>query len=430
MTIWILALVMLASLAALGYRQGAIRVVFSFAGIIVAALLAVPVGEYFKPLLPRVGIYNPFLIWLLGPLEAFVLVLIVFKLVGSAVHRRTELHYKYRVGDLQLALWVRLNRRLGLCLGMLNGAAYFVLVAFVLFNFSYWTVQIASSDAQTWTTRLINRLGRDLESTGMARAARAVAKLPENYYATADLFGLLCQNPQLGNRLTRYPAFLSLLERDDLKQLAQDSTFTGAIQGSMPVGKLLHDDQLTAILHNISLTDIIWESVQTNMDDLMAYLKTGQSPKYGSEKILGHWDFNIATTTSYLFLGRPNLLPADRAAAHERARTWLTNYVQTTLIVAPDRQVFLHNLPHLKSPPGGETAALHLWPIIAHTLRSESLPDTESSTLTGHWEDINGDCQLKFTNNGIPDFLKVQIEDDRFSLTTSEGDTLVFDREE
>ena len=135
MTIWILALVLLASLAALGYRQGAIRVVFSFAGIVVAGLLAAPVGKHFKPLMTHVGIHNPVLVWMLGPLEAFVLVLILFKIAGSVAHHRTEMHYKYHADELKFVLWERLNRRLGLCLGVLNGTAYFVLICFVAFQF-------------------------------------------------------------------------------------------------------------------------------------------------------------------------------------------------------------------------------------------------------------------------------------------------------
>ena len=426
MTIGILALVLLASLAALGYRQGAVRVVFSFAGIVFAGLLAAPLGEHFEPLMPHVGIHNPTLIWMLGPLEAFVLVLILFKIAGSVVHHKTEMHYKYHTDELKFALWERLNYRLGLCLGVLNGTAYFVLICFVLFNLSYSTVQIASSDAQSWTTRLINRLGRDLESTGMNKAARAVATLPESYYKTADLAGLLCQNPQLGGRLPRYPAFLSLLERDDLKQLAQDSTFTSAFQGGVPMGQLLNDSQVKTILQNTELIKTVWEILQTNMDDLTVYLKTGQSPKYDSEKILGYWDFNTATTVALVPIAQPKISPAEMMFA----RLWMTNYAQMTLIVASDQQAFLHNLPRLKSSSVGETATLHLWPIIVYGLRSGSLPDTESSPLTGRWESTDGDYKLSFTNSGKPDSLKVQIKDDRLTMTTSGGDALVFDREE
>jgi len=426
MTIWILALVLLASLAALGYRQGAVRVVFSFAGIVIAGLLAAPLGEHFKPLMSHLGIHNRALIWMLGPLEAFALVLILFKIAGSVVHHKTEMHYKYHTDELKFALWERLNHRLGLCLGVLNGTAYFVLICFVLFNFSYGTVQIASSDAQTRTTRLINQLGRDLESTGMNKAARAVATLPESYYKTADLAGLLCQNPQLGDRLARYPAFLSLLERDDLKQLVQDSTFTGAFRGSVPIGQLFNDSQVKSILQNNDLINTVWGILQTNLDDLTAYLKTGRSPKYDPERILGHWDFNTATTVALLPIAQPKISPAQMMFA----RLWMTNYAQITFIVASDHQAFLHNLPRLKSSPVGETATLHLWPIIVYGLRSGGLPDTETSTLTGQWESTDGDYKLSFTNSGKSDSLKVQIKEDRLTMTTSDGDTLVFDRGE
>jgi len=426
MTIWILALALLASLAALGYRQGAIRVAFSFAGIVSGGLLAAPLGALFRPLMSHAGLYNPALIWMLGPLEAFVLVLVLFKVAGSFAHRKTELYYRYRADDVKFALWERLNRRLGLCLGVLNGTAYFVLICFFLFNFSYWTVQVASSDTQPWMIRLINRLGHDLETSGLYKAAGAVATLPDSYYKTADLAGLLCQNPQLGNRLARYPAFLPLLERDDLKQLAQDNAFISALQEGAPVGQLLHDPQVKAILKNMSLVETVWESLQTNMDDLMVYLKTGQSPKYDPERLVGFWDFNLTTTAAMIPIAQPRISPAELMFA----RLWMTNYQQTVLVVAPGHQLFLHNVPHLNSPPMGETATLHLWPIIVYGLRSGSLPNTEPSTLAGQWEKTDHGYRLTFTNNGRPDPMQARIQNDRLTITTSDGDTLVFDRED
>jgi uncharacterized membrane protein required for colicin V production len=426
MTIWILALVLLASLAALGFRQGAIRVAFSLAGIICGALLAAPLGEHFKPLMAHAGINNPALTWMLGPLEAFVLVLILFKIAGSIMHRKADLHYRYRADDLKFALWERLNRRLGLSLGVLNGAAYFVLICFFLFNFSYWTAQIASSDNQTWATRLINRLGHDMEITGMTKAARAVATLPDSYYKAADLAGLLCQNPQLGDRLARYPAFLSLLERDDLKNLAQDSTFTSAFQGGVPAGEILHNPQVKAILQNVNLLETVWEDIQTNMNDLTVYLKTGESPKYDSIPIIGFWDFNTATTSAMVPIAKPKTSNAEMMFA----RLWIGKYAQTTLIVASDHQVFLHNLPRLKTSSGSETAMLHPWLMIVYGFRTGTLPDPNTSTLAGQWENAGDGYKLSFTGNGTPDVLNVQIQNDRMTLTNADGDSLVFDRDE
>ncbi|HWI55839.1 MAG TPA: CvpA family protein, partial [Bacillota bacterium] len=120
MTIWLLALILLASLAGLGFRQGAIRVAFSFVGIVLGALLAVPLGRLLGKLLGVLGVKDPFLVWVLGPVIVFILFSIIFKAAAAVAHQKVDVYYKYKAGDLRLALWERLNHRLGLCLGLLN----------------------------------------------------------------------------------------------------------------------------------------------------------------------------------------------------------------------------------------------------------------------------------------------------------------------
>src|SRR5215204_20510 len=100
MTIWLLALVLLASLAGLGFRQGAIRVAFSLLGILLGIALAGPLGKLLKPALVAVGIKNPTLVWLLGPFIVFLLVSIVFKIGAMTAHHKVDVFYKYRAGDL------------------------------------------------------------------------------------------------------------------------------------------------------------------------------------------------------------------------------------------------------------------------------------------------------------------------------------------
>ena len=67
MIFWLLALVLLASLAGLGYRQGAIQMASSSVGILLGALLAEPLGKLVKPLLGGLGVKNPVLAWVLAP---------------------------------------------------------------------------------------------------------------------------------------------------------------------------------------------------------------------------------------------------------------------------------------------------------------------------------------------------------------------------
>ena len=110
------------------------------------ALLAGPLGKLIKPLLVMFGLKTPPLAWVLAPLVVFVLISIIFKVAAHMVHQKVDVHFKYHAGDLRLALWERLSRRLGLCLGLVNGALYLILLSFVIYAFSYWTFQMATSD--------------------------------------------------------------------------------------------------------------------------------------------------------------------------------------------------------------------------------------------------------------------------------------------
>src|SRR5690348_8159871 len=101
MTIWILALVLFGCLGYVGWTMGGIRAGFSLLGLIVAALLAFPLGKLFHSLLGVFGLKNPVLVWLLGPLVVFILILIIFKVGGYAVHHKVDVYYKYKAGDLK-----------------------------------------------------------------------------------------------------------------------------------------------------------------------------------------------------------------------------------------------------------------------------------------------------------------------------------------
>src|SRR6516164_6988873 len=98
MTIWLLTLVLLASLAALGYRQGAIRVGISFVGILVAAGLAPVLGRLLRPLLMAVGLKDPVMAWALGPLIVFIVISALFKVAALMVHQKVDVYYKYHAG--------------------------------------------------------------------------------------------------------------------------------------------------------------------------------------------------------------------------------------------------------------------------------------------------------------------------------------------
>lgn len=408
MTIWILTILMVASTIGLGYRQGVIRASLSLLGIIFASLLAVPIGRLFQPLLGHVGVENKTMAWMIAPIIAFPLVLTVFKVFGAWLHHKSEMHFKYKTSELEMSIWTRLNHRLGACVGVLNGTAYTVLLCFVLCNFSFWTVQVAASDNERATTRLINQLGRDAQATGMDKTAAAVGTLPDNYYRLADLAGLICQNPDLSTRLARYPMFLSLLERDDLQQLAGDNDFTNAWATHAPMGEMLNEPSVQSILKNNDLLSAVWGVVEPNLDDLETYLKTGKSPKYDPQIILGHWSFNVHVTFAYMLLTQPKITTDEKYAVYAR---WSKAYDRTTLIVAGDKQAFVKYWPNLKVTPQRDQP----W---------------ETTAWKGQWSQEGTNYQFTISNGSDSKTLTGATADGQRLVLKDDKTTCVFDHEE
>lgn len=405
MTIWILALVLMASAAGLGYRQGAIRAAFAFVGIWAGILLAVPIGHLIQQLLSRAGVGNPLLAWALSPLSGFVLVSIVFTIAAALVHRKVSVFYKYRTGDLQLALWERLNARLGLCLGLANGAMYFVLASFIIFNLTYWTTQMTAAKDQPVLIKFVNQLGNDLQTTGMNKTVGIVGTLPKTYYKLADLSGLLLQNPQVGPRLAKYPALTSLWERDEMQALMQSPTLTNALANGASLGEIMKDPAVQRFFESQEQTRVVLEVLQTNLDDLYVYLETGKSAKYDGEKILGLWEFNASVSAAWIRESRPQMTAGETRTA----RAALTKaYSQMQLLFAGDNKLFIKNLPRFKTEAGHP-------------------PTVEFGNGKGEWSRGDAGYTLHATANSEEKNWTATIESDRVII--KDGNTqLAFDR--
>ena len=413
MTIWILALVIMASLAGIGLRQGAIRVAFSLCGILLGALLAQPLAHFVKPIFHVIGVKSPLWLWILPPVLVFLIILTIFKVVGFTIHRKAEVYYRHKVLDIQLALWERLNHRLGLCLGLANGTVYLVLASFAIYTPSYWTYQMVPPDSTQnvpKVLKLFNRMGKDLEDTGMSQVAGAVDTLPQSYYNAADIVGLIYANPLLQARLTRYPDFLGLGERSELQDLAHDSQFTEMWLKRAPISEIIKYPKVQAIIQNPDLMKIIWSTLIPDLKDLQAYLETGKSEKYDQEPILGRWDFSLNATIGAFRRAKPNVISSEM----QKFRQWLdATYAKAVLVAAPDKLAVLKQIPDLQA-----------------TAAKGSL---QLETLRGKWKKTDDKYELDFNGNGKSQTLDLTLENERLSF--SEGIpggslTLVFTREE
>jgi hypothetical protein len=402
MSIWILALLVMGAVTLAGWRQGGIRASIAFVGILFAWLLAGLAGKIFHPLLPHLGATNPILAWALAPLCGFILVSILFQIAAFNVHKKVDVHYKYKAGDLRLALWERLNARLGICVGLLNGATYFILICFVIFNLAYWTTQVSAATRQpSLMVRLVNQLGRDLQSTGLSRTASAVGTLSPRYYHYADLSGLLLQNPQIGPRFAAYPALTSLWERDDMQGLISDNALTNALLNGGSLGEIINQPSVQELWKNKEQTRRITGILDTNLDDLAAYLQTGKSAKYDGEKILGRWEFNVGVSIAWFRQSQPKIQASEMRAIRA---AWSQAYAQTSILVAGDNQVFIRSLPRFKA--------------------QQAAP--EINNWKGDWSVEGTNYTLHVTFNGEDKFLSATTDGLRMSVKDGRNQ-LIFD---
>lgn len=408
MTIWLLALVLIASAAALGYRQGVIRVAFSFLGILAGAAVAVPLGHLVSKLLPKFTLKDPLLIWALGPIIVFIAVSAAFKAGAAPVHQKVDVHFKYHAGDLRLALWERLSRRLGLCLGILNGVAYAILLSFLIYVPSYATIQLATSDEDPKWMRFLNVLGQGLHSSGMDKVGRSIDRISDIDYRMVDMGATIYRNALVQARLRNYPPFLRLAEMPEFASLGSDNDFQQTWLRIAPIMEFLNHPKIQAIRSNPELLKEVWQTVRADVNDLRTYIgREGVSAKYDPIKILGRWTFDVPSATAAIRRAKPNISSREMQGlkAYMEAA-----FGKTALAARPDNKILVKDIPGMVLPASAAAAA------------AAGTPNPRN--LDGEWKDVGDKYLLSISGSD----LQAAVEGERLIIKTP-GIPMVFNRE-
>jgi Colicin V production protein len=409
MILWLIALLLFVVFGYAGYSLGAIRLSAWLLGLIVAAKLAPPLGHLFYGLVRLVGITNPVALWFLGPLVVFLLVLIIFKVAGMSIHQQVDVYYKYKAGDVRMGLFNRLNARLGIAVGLANAAVYLILISWVIYVFSYWTTQMATGDQDSWSVRQLNSAGRTLQSSGMSKVAAAVDHMPESYYQAADIAGLIYHNDLLESRLTRYPGFLDLAETPEFQDIGNDKEFTELRQRQPPISEIINDPKAQSILGNPDTLRHIWAILTPNLTDLETFLKTGASPKYDPEKILGRWDYDLNGSLNAFKRSRSNI---GYTEMQRDKQIMALSYVKTSFVATPEptKQALLKDYGKIHPPE-----------------KPKAPPTVELQAFKGTWASDGDNYQLVFPDRGAAP-LSAVVDGNKMTVT---GDAfpMVFERE-
>jgi Colicin V production protein len=334
MTIWLLAIGLMAVFAGLGFFKGAIRTSISLAGVLLGVILSVPMSGAVLPLVKAMGAQNPVWLTLVPPVVAFLIVYFAFIGISFFAHHRVNLFYKYKRDDVDRIRWERVNRYAGVLVGLLTGAIYFILLCAVIYPAGYLTTQLSGEDNNPAMIKFINSARQGLADTGLDRAAAAIDPAPKMFYDAADVFGLIYHNPLLQSRLASYPYYLGLSQRTEFQELATDKEYNDLIFGKAPVTQIIDHPRTQGLLGNAEIMTFL---TGTDIPDLKEYLRTGKSPKYDTETILGMWSIDKTSILTQIRKSKPDI----RAKELQVIRGALDTIPPFSLGITPDHKVFV-----------------------------------------------------------------------------------------
>lgn len=379
MLMWLLAVVLVGGFAALGFQLGGIRAAVCFIGSLIGLALATLLGGLLAPLLPKLGVVSQAWLLILPALVGFALVWLASLGASFAAHRPVELHFKYREDDPTREAFERMNRAIGLFVGMLTGVVLLFAVGRPIYSRGYLTIQLNSA-SEPAPIGHVNSLRTGMAETGWDRTFAPLDKTPVKFNQVSDLLGLIYVNPALTNRILEYPPFLSLVEQSEVAEVLGDPDYLKLLQDQAGFTALLNHAKTQAILAN---SEIRGQLARLDLADLEKFLETGKSAKYDDEKLLGRWRTDMAAVVTDARRKRANLPLADL----KNLRTALNIFLsEAKLTVYPDGRFSLRvPPPALPSAPApteesAETAANPgLDPVLA---RRYGLP-TRAPTATG-----------------------------------------------
>ena len=176
---------------------------------------------------------------------------------------------------------------------------------------------------------------------GLDRVAAIFDPSPAKYYESADVIGLMYQNPLLMKRLALYPDFLALAEEDLIKEVSVDTEYLNMIQTQAPLGALLDHQRTRDILNDAA---ILGQAGSVDLEDLTAYLHTGESTKYADERILGRWRVNVSAVVSRMRRKNPTMTSAELIQLKKNAAA----LKEISLTATPNTRVYVKLHPDEK----------------------------------------------------------------------------------
>lgn len=280
-------------------------------GTFVSLALMGPLGRLLQPVADTVAANNLAMSMGLPGFVAFVVVWLALYALGFLAHKPVEHHYKYNEDDATRDRFGKVNQAGGCVLGILIGMIVFFTVGKRVYAGGYLTAQTTGEGVnEPGLVKLGTALRRSAATSDWERTFAALDESPERYYAVSDVLGVLYENPSVLEYLRDYPPFYSLEDKPEFVDMAQDPEFMDLLRNKAGFSQVVNHPKVRAVLANGELTTAL---LAMDLEDFTAWVKTGVSPKYADEKILGRWKIDVASVLLSMRRQRGNIPPAEFA---------------------------------------------------------------------------------------------------------------------
>ncbi len=387
MTIWILAVLLFGIVGALGRQVGGIRMGISLAGVIVALFVAGPLAPFVRKALSAVGAGGPITVWMLAAPLAFLAVMLIFNSIAMAVYLKFSGYYLHRAPDDVRMRWQRLDAGMGLSAGLLAAVIYLIAASAYIYHLGYVTTQLESPNENPVWLKVVNKLREDLASSQFDRVAAGVTTASPELYQAADVLGLLYHNRELQSRLPEYPLFMSLTEVPDLVTAFTNETFGVLLPAKTNVSLIIKDPSFEQILAHPEIQRVTKE---LDLPDLLNYLKTGNSPKYASEPLVGRWQIDIKSTVLQFARNTPGTTVLNQNRLSYLLRLRMSDYL---ILVTPDEKLFVKG----KEKPIGNFATLLANRFVVQPLPTTVPTNAPPTLFTGTWKKEGDKYQISIS---------------------------------
>ena len=315
-------------LALEGYFKGGINGVVTLLGVVLAVNFSDSFGglafSWFTDGKWPIDV-NPFWHRAMPTLFGFITLVLIFAIAGFVVSMIVRKRLSDRWDEFQLDNFKQMNRKLGLCTGMVTALIYSVMILSIIYRLGNFTVPFKQDGGDQGLLAKLNEARVQLDDTPFLTIAAAYDKTPELHYEVRDLLMLIWDDrgKKLQDLLTAYPGFYALSEESEIKSLigSEDESDSSESEDSYAVsdegsgsGESLYEmwksgDSLTLdqILSNSDVVAAInnryeelkaiesgskdEEKLLDFMGDIEQFFKTGQSDLYGRDRIVGRWKF-------------------------------------------------------------------------------------------------------------------------------------------